>query len=43
MSLAANETGSSYTGTITPAASTYRFGGGSGTLTLPNVESTYGC
>ena len=38
MSLAAHEGGSTYTGTITPAAdNTYRFGGGSGTLTLPGT------
>jgi fibronectin-binding autotransporter adhesin len=36
MSLAAPETGLSYTGTITPFNSQYRLGGGSGTLTLPN-------
>lgn len=39
MSLAAHEAGSptghTYTGDITPRNNTYRFGGGSGTLTLP--------
>ncbi len=30
----------SYTGTITPYASTYLLGGGGGTLTLPNVQLT---
>lgn len=38
MSVAAPETGISYTGTITPASNTYRLGGGSGTLTLPNAQ-----
>jgi fibronectin-binding autotransporter adhesin len=42
MSLAAHETGSTYTGTITPAASTYRLGGGSGALTLPNANQLTG-
>jgi fibronectin-binding autotransporter adhesin len=42
MSLAAHEGGSNYTGTITPAANTYRFGGGSGTLTLPNTNQLTG-
>jgi fibronectin-binding autotransporter adhesin len=42
MSLAANETGSNYTGTITPANNTYRFGGGKGTLTLPNTNQMTG-
>lgn len=42
MSLAAHETGSSYTGTITPANSTYRLGGGSGVLTLPNANQLTG-
>jgi autotransporter-associated beta strand protein len=37
MSLAAHEGGSTYTGTITTANDTYRFGGGSGTLTLPGT------
>ena len=31
-----------YTGTITPAASTYRLGGGSGALTLPNANQLTG-
>lgn len=44
MTLAAHETGSTYTGTITPSTSvirdpnTYQLGGGSGTLTLPNAD-----
>lgn len=42
MSLAAQETNSSYTGTITPRNNTYRFGGGSGTLTLPNANQLTG-
>jgi autotransporter-associated beta strand protein len=40
MSLAAPETGITYTGTITPNASQYRLGGGSGTLILPNAQLT---
>jgi fibronectin-binding autotransporter adhesin len=40
MSLAAPETGITYTGTITPNASQYRLGGGQGTLTLPNAQLT---
>jgi fibronectin-binding autotransporter adhesin len=42
MSLAAHETGNTYTGTITPAGSTYRLGGGSGILTLPNANQLAG-
>jgi fibronectin-binding autotransporter adhesin len=42
MSLAATESGNSYTGTITPANNTYRFGGGKGTLTLPNANQLTG-
>ena len=42
MSLAAQETGSTYTGTITPRSNTYRLGGGSGTLTLPNANQLTG-
>lgn len=42
MSLAAHETGSTYTGTITPRNNTYRLGGGSGTLTLPNNNQLTG-
>jgi fibronectin-binding autotransporter adhesin len=42
MSLAAHEGGNAYTGTITPVANTYRLGGGSGTLTLPNVNQLTG-
>jgi autotransporter-associated beta strand protein len=38
MSVAAPETGITYTGTITPANNTYKLGGGTGTLTLPNVQ-----
>jgi len=37
MSIGAGNTPVSYTGTITPASSTYRLGGG-GTLTLPNAQ-----
>jgi len=40
MSVAAPQNGISYTGTITPANSTYRLGGGNGTLTLPNSQLT---
>ena len=40
MSVAAPETGLTYTGTITPAGGTYALGGGSGTLTLPNAQLT---
>jgi fibronectin-binding autotransporter adhesin len=42
MSLAAHEGGSTYSGTITPAFSTYRLGGGSGALTLPNANQLTG-
>ena len=48
MTLAARETGSTYTGTITPSTSvvinpnTYQLGGGSGTLTLPNANQLTG-
>jgi autotransporter-associated beta strand protein len=42
MSLAATESGNIYTGTITPADNTYRFGGGKGTLTLPNANQMTG-
>ena len=44
MTLAAHESGSVYTGTITPSTSvirdpnTYQLGGGTGTLTLPNAD-----
>ena len=38
MSLAAPETGITYTGTYTPFNNQYRLGGGSGTLTLPNAQ-----
>lgn len=40
MSVAAPETGLTYTGTITPADSTYKLGGGTGTLTLPDAQLT---
>lgn len=40
LSLAAPETGRVFTGTIVPADATYRLGGGSGTLTLPNAQLT---
>lgn len=40
MTVAAPEDGITYTGTITPANSTYGLGGGSGTLTLPNAQLT---
>jgi autotransporter-associated beta strand protein len=48
MTLAAWETGSTYTGTITPSSSvarypdTYQLGGGRGTLTLPNSNQLTG-
>ncbi|TWU27752.1 beta strand repeat-containing protein [Bythopirellula polymerisocia] len=42
MSVAAPETGISYTGTITPAGNTYKLGGGVGTLTLPNAQLSGG-
>ena len=38
MTVAAPETGLTYTGTITPANDTYGLGGGSATLTLPNAQ-----
>ena len=40
MTVAAPETGLTFTGTIVPANSTYGLGGGTGTLTLPNVQLT---
>jgi autotransporter-associated beta strand protein len=40
MSVAAPQNGISYIGTITPAADTYRLGGGNGVLTLPNNQLT---
>lgn len=40
MTVAAPETGMTFTGTITPANATYGLGGGSGTLTLPNAQLT---
>jgi autotransporter-associated beta strand protein len=42
MSLAAWENGSEYTGTITPHNATYRLGGGSGALTLPDANQLTG-
>jgi autotransporter-associated beta strand protein len=48
MSLAAQEGGSTYTGTITPSTTvhvnpnTYQLGGGAGTLTLPNANQLTG-
>ena len=42
ISVAAPEDGIAYTGTITPANNTYRLGGGSGTLTLPNQNQLTG-
>ncbi len=48
MSLAAQEGGSTYTGTITPSSTvkvnpdTYQLGGGSGVLTLPNANQLTG-
>jgi fibronectin-binding autotransporter adhesin len=42
LSLAAPDTGRTFTGSIIPADATYRLGGGSGTLTLPNAQLTGG-
>jgi autotransporter-associated beta strand protein len=42
MSVAAPETGITFTGTIAPANSTYRLGGGTGTLTLPGANQLTG-
>ena len=42
MTVAAPETGMTFTGSITPANSKYQLGGGSGTLTLPNAQLTGG-
>jgi fibronectin-binding autotransporter adhesin len=44
MTVAAPETGMTYTGTITPSTThnTYRLGGGEGTLTLPNNNQLTG-
>ncbi len=42
MSVAAPEQGMSYTGTVTPANATYRFGGGAGVITLPNANQLTG-
>lgn len=42
MTVAAPETGLTFTGSITPANSKYQLGGGSGTLTLPNAQLTGG-
>ena len=41
-SLAGPETGVEYTGTITPAADTYRLGGGAGSITLPQDNQLTG-
>ena len=38
MSVAAPESGITYTGTITPANNAYKLGGGTGTLILPNAQ-----
>jgi autotransporter-associated beta strand protein len=38
MTVAAPETGLTFTGSITPAANKYQLGGGTGTLTLPNAQ-----
>ena len=40
MTVAAPETGMTFTGSITPANSKYQLGGGSGTLILPNAQLT---
>ncbi|HEX6961679.1 MAG TPA: hypothetical protein VF175_07425, partial [Lacipirellula sp.] len=40
MTVAAPETGLSFTGTIIPAGGRYQLGGGTGTLTLPNAQLT---
>ena len=42
MTVAAPETGMTFTGSITPANGKYQLGGGSGTLTLPNAQLTGG-
>lgn len=42
MTVAAPEQGMTFTGTVTPANSTYRFGGGSGVITLPNTNQLTG-
>ena len=42
VSVAAPESGLTYTGTITPAGSNYRLGGGTGSLTLPNQNQLTG-
>jgi fibronectin-binding autotransporter adhesin len=42
MSVAAPEQGMTFTGTVTPANNTYRFGGGSGVITLPNTNQLTG-
>lgn len=42
MSVAAPEQGMTYTGTVTPANNTYRFGGGAGVITLPNANQLTG-
>jgi fibronectin-binding autotransporter adhesin len=40
LSLAAPDTGLNFTGAIVPHSATFRLGGGSGTLTLPNAQLT---
>ena len=40
MTVAAPETGLTFTGSITPANNKYQLGGGTGTLTLPNAQLT---
>jgi autotransporter-associated beta strand protein len=40
MSVAASESGITYIGSITPASNTYKLGGGTGTLILPNAQLT---
>src|SRR5690606_15008194 len=40
MTVAAPETGMTFTGTIIPASGRYQLGGGTGKLTLPNAQLT---
>jgi len=40
MTVAAPETGLTFTGSITPASNKYQLGGGTGTLTLPSAQLT---
>ncbi|TWT94841.1 Autotransporter-associated beta strand repeat protein [Botrimarina colliarenosi] len=42
MSLAGGANGITYTGSVTPADSTYRFGGGTGEITLPGTNQLTG-